>query len=473
MPYPNEHACRLREPGDGAKRRKNGAAKIDGREVDHIYEIADGRSTLQSVRFRREAGWGTPAATAIARDWCREQKGKWEPMVQQAGHAETPVALFVTDVQMPRYQVRVVETPDGTELRDLPIIRTGKWNDREFTEADLRALVANFATIRSEDQVVPALKSRHTYGPNGPENVDAGEVVLGWFTALRYDEATGVVFGDVAVVDPDLVANMQSGRLRYISAEVARGYELADGDEALGPALVGAAFVDWPAVKGLPWELVLNRADFGADTVGKEGRVRRANGTTERKGGTGMGQLIDTLKRILLGQADPEELEAYRDVVPNMAVEPAPQTAQKAPAEDPEVVTLRAQVAELNAARAEAEAEVARLSAAYRETQVTALMHGLLEGGHVAPAQEPAVRALVDALLASGQRVTLPGDGDGEPAERPAVEVLVEALKASSPGGRLVGPPGRTYTDETDGKAYTAEQLDALVQSLRAPASKE
>jgi hypothetical protein len=74
MPLPNEASCRLAEPAEGAKfRRKNGAAKIAGKPVDHIFMIQGGKSKLQSVRFPRAAGW----TNTEAKKHC---SGKFEPM---------------------------------------------------------------------------------------------------------------------------------------------------------------------------------------------------------------------------------------------------------------------------------------------------------------------------------------------------------------------------------------------------------
>lgn len=51
-PYSNEHACRLQDPNKfDSFRRKNNAAKINGKRVDHIYGIKAGKSNLQAVRF--------------------------------------------------------------------------------------------------------------------------------------------------------------------------------------------------------------------------------------------------------------------------------------------------------------------------------------------------------------------------------------------------------------------------------------
>lgn len=103
MPYPNESSCRLRPPDSSAKTaRKNGAAKIAGKPVDHIYQIVGGKSHLQAVRFPRDNGWGTTAATKQAREWCSGEGGTFEPMKAEQGHDEAkPEGTKVQDMDTP------------------------------------------------------------------------------------------------------------------------------------------------------------------------------------------------------------------------------------------------------------------------------------------------------------------------------------------------------------------------------------
>jgi len=74
-PYPNEHSCRLKDPAKYDKfARKNCAAKHDGKCIDHIYGIKEGKSELQAMRFNKEV-W----AESDARDYCKEKGGTFEP----------------------------------------------------------------------------------------------------------------------------------------------------------------------------------------------------------------------------------------------------------------------------------------------------------------------------------------------------------------------------------------------------------
>ncbi|MBW1953565.1 MAG: HK97 family phage prohead protease [Deltaproteobacteria bacterium] len=77
-PYANEHACRLQDPEKYESfRRKNCAAKVDGKCVDHIYGIKDGKTELQSLRYRLEEGW----TEEEARMNCEKHGGMFEPAI--------------------------------------------------------------------------------------------------------------------------------------------------------------------------------------------------------------------------------------------------------------------------------------------------------------------------------------------------------------------------------------------------------
>jgi len=90
----------LLAPKPGAETaRKNGAAKINGKPVDHIYQVYDGASHLQAVRFPRDNGWDTEEATGQARDWCQAHDGSFEAMKSEG--AEAPEETRTAPVEQP------------------------------------------------------------------------------------------------------------------------------------------------------------------------------------------------------------------------------------------------------------------------------------------------------------------------------------------------------------------------------------
>lgn len=74
-PYPGEHACRLEDPKQFDRfARKNCEQKSDGKCIDVIYGIKEGKSKIQSLRYKRSAGW-TPDG---ARSHCKGRGGSFE-----------------------------------------------------------------------------------------------------------------------------------------------------------------------------------------------------------------------------------------------------------------------------------------------------------------------------------------------------------------------------------------------------------
>jgi hypothetical protein len=74
MPYPNEHACRLNEPGKYTSfARKNCEQKSDDKCIDVIYGISEGKSEIQALRYPK-GSWDADAA----RSHCSGRGGSFE-----------------------------------------------------------------------------------------------------------------------------------------------------------------------------------------------------------------------------------------------------------------------------------------------------------------------------------------------------------------------------------------------------------
>lgn len=73
-PFPNEHSCRLENP-DKYERfaRKNCAVRSNGKCIDFIFGILEGKSELQSMRYKKDI-WTEGAA----RSHCKEKDGTFE-----------------------------------------------------------------------------------------------------------------------------------------------------------------------------------------------------------------------------------------------------------------------------------------------------------------------------------------------------------------------------------------------------------
>jgi HK97 family phage prohead protease len=74
-PFANEHSCRLLDPGQFTKfRRQNNAAQVNGKRIDFIYGIlAPGKSKLQAIRYPKSV-W----KASSARSHCKSKEGSFE-----------------------------------------------------------------------------------------------------------------------------------------------------------------------------------------------------------------------------------------------------------------------------------------------------------------------------------------------------------------------------------------------------------
>jgi len=73
-PYPSEHACRLQSPDKfDSFARKNCAVRNNGRCIDFIYGIKNGKSQVQSMRYKKSI-WEANSA----RSHCSSHGGSFE-----------------------------------------------------------------------------------------------------------------------------------------------------------------------------------------------------------------------------------------------------------------------------------------------------------------------------------------------------------------------------------------------------------
>lgn len=80
MPFPGEHSCRLHDPSDYEKfARKNCEIKHDGKCIDVIYGIKDGKSEIQAMRYPKKV-WNADDARAH----CDDHDGAFEAAAKSA-----------------------------------------------------------------------------------------------------------------------------------------------------------------------------------------------------------------------------------------------------------------------------------------------------------------------------------------------------------------------------------------------------
>jgi len=369
--------------------------------------------------------------------------------------------LFLNSIT-PR-EVRAEKTDAGTWLvRGLPIMRVGQWNGTDYTAADLRTIASNFATKRDEQAFEPGMWPRHNYQHDGTPVPQDASSALGWYRDVTFDDATGALLGDVEFFDEKTVQDMKRGRLRYISAEVRNSPDT-------GRSLAGAAFVHDPAVKGLPWRVVINAADY--DTARK-----RSNTTPTPKGGIrNMGiftKFVDAVKSVTSGNAEPEVLDEAAveldgiladKLTAETPAEPTPQSAVETQAEDITAVdSLTRQLTQKNRQVDEQQKQIdmmqQQINAVTRSRQhdlAEAKLDHWATAGYLPPTARDWALPLAQYCLRADTRADVLS-ADGGKSKHAMIDVLEEVLKLSSPSAVTAGPTGSLVwmgSDDFDGES--------------------
>lgn len=350
-------------------------------------------------------------------------------------------------------QVALTQTPDGKHLlRGLPVLRVGTWNGKPYSAADLQEMAANFAEIARSENWQPPLRPYHQRDPEGkPVKLDARDT-QGWFAALQYDATEQLLKADVEIVDAATIEALQAGKLRHISSEVFRsGYPApASGREFQTPVLVGASFVDDPAVKGMPWQLVVNAMEYGHPLAERKEHGRM--------------KFIEALKSLLRKEGVAEDELAQVDQLAQAAPPaPDPKGGDDKPPTDP---ALLRQFEQLQKANEEQGKQIEQLRAQQAAERAAATVDGYVTKGLLPPAVRVQALALVETLAAVTAPIeTLACDAEGKQTgtrKVTALELLGEVLTACKPE-LLTEPKGRLWQGQVD-KAQLDELSDEEVE---------
>jgi hypothetical protein len=192
MPYPNEHACRLKQPEQDAQYNRT-ARTFNGKQADVIWMKPKGADTveMQAVRFPKDR-WSAAEARAV----CEGLKGRFEAAaeVAEGGRSQEPIRSDRTFSAGPLREASIElaalseeNLPEGViaVARDSVLLRTGvnKTKTRlyrpEFVRSHLGFLEGGFS---------------HVDHPSASEARDRPERSLGTLAAYvgnaRYDRWT-------------------------------------------------------------------------------------------------------------------------------------------------------------------------------------------------------------------------------------------------------------------------------------------
>lgn len=94
-PFPNEHSCRLEDPGQYNKfRRDKCKVKHDGKCIDFLYGIKEGKAELQSMRYKKDT-W----TEASARAHCKDHDGSFEGATEDSAGGIVKVSFPSVDLE--------------------------------------------------------------------------------------------------------------------------------------------------------------------------------------------------------------------------------------------------------------------------------------------------------------------------------------------------------------------------------------
>lgn len=187
MPYPNEHACRLEDPGKFDKfRRQKCGQKHDDKCIDVIFGIKANKSKIQSLRYLIDI-WTEGAA----RSHCKEREGSFEAAKKEA----------TMDIEHKRVKLELKEDED----------------------AKVGSFIARIATLNVVDKggdiTLPGAF------PDGAEVLVSAYQHHSWMGALPVGKAVIKEQGDEVIAEGEFNLNTETGREHYESIKFSGGLQ--------------------------------------------------------------------------------------------------------------------------------------------------------------------------------------------------------------------------------------------------------
>lgn len=234
MPYPNEHAARMHDPGKYEKfARKNIAPGVDA-----VLGIAGGKSEVQAYRFDRKK-----FTAAEARAWLKAKNLKpisFEPATGKEAETEMPkVKMLDATFSLPTFGV----VPEGLLVKDVTLLATGAWQasnspyplyyPEKILERDATKWVANGVWARHQGGVPRTIieKVGEVRNPHYQNGAVVGDIFYHEKTQMSHDVANMIREGLVNSVSVEHggedVWNYETKRYEAASLEF---YGLANVD---------------------------------------------------------------------------------------------------------------------------------------------------------------------------------------------------------------------------------------------------
>lgn len=152
MPYAGEHSCRLIAPSEFSEfRRQNNFRQVDGKRVDAVFGIRDGKAELSAMRYPKDI-W----TSADARSHCSSQDGI---LFEPASVPEIREARMAHVTKFIRPEIKILDKAAGlitavvsTESmdRDGDIIRQAHWDLDHFKAHPILLSSHNYRGLRNQ-----------------------------------------------------------------------------------------------------------------------------------------------------------------------------------------------------------------------------------------------------------------------------------------------------------------------------------
>ncbi len=204
MPYPNEHACRINEPGKYDKMRRQNNT---GKTPDMIFGIKGGKLEVQAYRFPKER-----FSESEARSFCQKHDGSFE----SASNKEQEEIMDYRNHNIKELRgKKVTEHPDGSKTyHDVTLLGVGVWTDSksgqriEYTADVLEKYATNWAQNR--------LSIDHDHTTLGT----VGEVINQYYNANTQEIRGDLTIDPITQPAKDIMALVDKGRVKALSTEV-------------------------------------------------------------------------------------------------------------------------------------------------------------------------------------------------------------------------------------------------------------
>lgn len=210
-PFPNEHACRLKDPaGFDSFARKNCAAKVDDKCIDFIYGIKDGKSTLQTMRYKKSI-WDASAA----KEHCKNHNGTFEAASSESQDSGIKKYLVI-NANVIDDEGKILETKEIKISGDLTIIDIEELNG-------LKSRLSSFDSELKEIKLMLQESKQNSDTPSADE-LDLLEFDVNEFTPvsqkasdsekieITVEEVKSAVFGGFGNFFSDALKDMVSKR---------------------------------------------------------------------------------------------------------------------------------------------------------------------------------------------------------------------------------------------------------------------